>query len=370
MVSGSLPSTTSPLPPLSLQRAREIPFKGLKFFVFFCVGLLNIFCGGAFALGHAAEAFRPSGILSVGFENDVLVGNDNHYTSGLSLGWTTAELNTLGPKNVFSQVMGAFSFVPFLGKDSNQKYVNLSVVQEMYTPVDIASPIPPPGDQPYAGVLMADLNLLSKSVRSLHQVGFSGGVVGPASGAQWVQEKFHQWIGAEVPQGWDSQLGNELLLNVGYQYHRRIRPSVNSNGVDFDVSANGGASLGNYLTGANVGALFRFGRSLPDTYGSFGLRRGGESYAGMETYSTPWRWFLFMHLNGLGVAQFIPTDGNTFRDSAVGHRDSFSASLASGFVVGYRRCLVTYSLNTASYDGGFPRNNDENYGTITLSFIL
>ncbi|MBP9128121.1 MAG: lipid A deacylase LpxR family protein [Elusimicrobia bacterium] len=332
--------------------------------------LFSVFSGGAFAEGQAADGFRPLGILTIGFENDVLVGNDNHYTSGLSLGWTTAELNTLGPKNVFSQAMNVFSFVPPLRRASNKKYVNFSVVQEMYTPVDIASVTPPPEDQPYAGVLMADLNLLSKSVRSLHHVGLSGGVVGPASGAQWVQEKFHEWVGAEIPQGWNSQLGNELLLNVAYQYHRRVRRATKADGVDFDLSLNGGGSLGNYLTGANGGALFRFGSSLPDTYGSFALRRGGESYAGLETSSTSWRWFLFAHLNGLGVAQFIPTDGNSFRESAVGHRDSFSVALSSGFLVVYRRFLMTYSMNTATYNGGFPRNNDENYGSITLSFVL
>ena len=156
------------------------------------VVLFIVFRGGALAGEEAAEGFRPSGIVTIGFENDVLVGNDNHYTSGLALGWTTAELNTLGPKNVFSQAMDIFSFLPPFRKSPNKKHINLSVVQEMYTPVDIASVTPLPGDQPYAGVLMADFNLLSKSDRSLHHVGLSGGVVGPASGAQWVQEKFHQ----------------------------------------------------------------------------------------------------------------------------------------------------------------------------------
>ena len=64
----------------------------------------------------------------------------------------------------------------------------------------------------------------------------------------------------------------ELLLNLGFQFHRR---SMRRDHQDLAIQA--GGELGNYYTGANVGAVYRVGFGLPDTYSAANLRTGGAS---------------------------------------------------------------------------------------------
>ena len=42
------------------------------------------------------------------------------------------------------------------------------------------------------------------------------GVVGLASHAEDVQKEFHDMIGGDEPMGWDTQLPDEPVINVGY----------------------------------------------------------------------------------------------------------------------------------------------------------
>lgn len=309
-----------------------------------------------------------SGILSFGLENDFLVGNDSHYTSGLSVGWTTADLRETSRRNFFHRLMRLGYFLPPFRDSALAKHVNIALVQEIYTPIDISTPIPPSDDQPYVGVLMADLTWIARGRFAQHDMTFSGGVAGPAAGAAWVQEQFHKAIDAEVPQGWAEQIPNEPVINLGYHYHRRLRPSQDDGRLDFDISASGGAALGNYLTGADLGLLFRWGVALPNSYGSFGIRRGASGFAGLETDIKTIRCYFFAECKGFGVARFLPMDRSTFGDGPSVDRETLFASLSSGFVFGYRRLLTTTSFNMSS-ESGFPRNNNDNFGGITFSYI-
>jgi hypothetical protein len=40
-------------------------------------------------------------------------------------------------------------------------------------------------------------------------------VVGPASQAEKTQKDFHNLIGGDEPMGWDTQLPNEPVINIG-----------------------------------------------------------------------------------------------------------------------------------------------------------
>ena len=131
------------------------------------------------------------GAFSFVFENDLFSGNDNNYTNGLSFNVTSAAVDTLGRKNFFVKTAKVFSFLPTVLDDRYQNYVGYRLTQEIYTPPDLSLPAPQPGEQPYAGVLLADVSLYSKTCRSQHTYIFAVRVVGPASGARETQELIH-----------------------------------------------------------------------------------------------------------------------------------------------------------------------------------
>jgi hypothetical protein len=341
--------------------------------------LVQIWFIASVAYGQAslsAQASPPRGksevrgVLSFGFENDILVGNDNHYTNGLGLHWTTAQVSALGEKNFFYRLNRLLSFLPGVDPSGRGNYLRMAISHEIYTPDDILAPAPPEGDHPYAGILRFDFNLFIKAPQSLQRLGFTTGLVGPASGAEQIQRRVHKWIGADIPQGWDTQLSNELLLGLNYQYHRRLVGQYRRQKISWDLSGHGGGGLGNYYTGVNAEALLRLGSNLPDTYGSFDNRSGGDALVGIDETTDRWRWYIFGGLGGYGVAKFLPTDGNTFKDSREGTRDPFSAAVSIGFFAGIKQIFFAYTLQSSISPSNPPGAHDDTYGNLTLATLF
>lgn len=186
--------------------------------------------------------------------------------SGIQIG------STRGPDNFFAKTAQFFSFLPTVDQEGHGNHVGYSLAQETYTPLDVSLPAPPPGDQPYAGILLANAALYSRTPESQHTFLFAVGAVGPISGAEYTQKLIHDITGAPEPMGWDTQLGNELQLNMGYAYEHRLVRLGESGGSGLDLSAGVGAALGNCLTSADGSATLRFGYDLPEPFGKLDIR--------------------------------------------------------------------------------------------------
>jgi hypothetical protein len=340
-----------------------------------CWLTLLIVLSAAHQSGFATEVDDPPylGVLSSYYENDVIVGQDQNYTSGVGFSWTSDDVGRYSRKNFMRKVVHAFSFLPKIEHDDYRSLLSFTLGQEMYTPEDIAAPVPPPDQQPYAGVLFLDTTVYAHGRQSMHAYTLRVGCVGPCSGAAGLQEWIHDWTPAPIPEGWDHQLSNEPLLNFDYQYYRRLLRSTRPRRPHFDIAAHVGGGLGNYFTGANAGVVARLGYPLPDNYSVANLRFGGGSWlVGMTPPSRGSRWYgyVFIGLEGIAVARFLPTDGNTFKDSPSVEREDFFGNLSSGLVVGYRRLLFSWKLTNLR---GLVRSSDSNtddYGTFTLSWYF
>jgi hypothetical protein len=201
----------------------------------------------------------------------------------------------------------------------------------------------------------------------MHGYSLRVGCVGPCSGAEQAQRRIHEWIGSPIPQGWDHQLANEPIFNIDYQFHRRIARRSHH-----DLALQAGGGLGNYYTGGNFGLIARAGFALPDTYSAASLRTGGASrFAGIDTPpGRRWRAFAFVGAQVYGVARFLPTDGNTFRDSPSVDRGDVIGALATGVAVGRGPVLLTWTRNTIAGFNTLPDSRAQDFGTIMLSFYL
>jgi hypothetical protein len=79
-------------------------------------------------------------------------------------------------------------------------------------------------------------------------------VVGPASGAESLQNFVHKNFGFYTPAGWQYQVKNDPELNLSAEYNKLL-----ARGSWIDVSLSSYVNLGNGFTGAGVGPLVRLG---------------------------------------------------------------------------------------------------------------
>jgi lipid A 3-O-deacylase len=99
-------------------------------------------------------------------------------------------------------------------------------------------------DRPYAGYTYLGYSISRlKKLSIVSSLEFEVGLVGKATGLGQVQQWWHKQVGYEVPRGWDSQIANELIINMNYQFQKSIKLSE-----DFDLVSNTGLYIG---TGSN-----------------------------------------------------------------------------------------------------------------------
>ena len=313
------------------------------------------------------------GAMSIYFDNDVFTGNDNKYTGGLGFAWTSAAAETYPERAFQRKIMRAFSFLPTMNDEGYRNYLQFVLGMEAYTPTDIRSLDPPPGEHPYAGVVYVDSSLFSMSRIARHQLTLRLGLVGPATGAEEVQRWIHEIIGSPLPQGWDTQIKNEPIVNFFYQYNRRLLRRAPPDRFGFDFSWNGGGGAGNYYIGANVGLTGRIGYRVPDNYGITPLLGGTEYTVGVAPPRKKFMVYAFLGAQGFGVVRWLPTDGNTIADSRSGDRDDWFLSLSGGVVLGYSRVLISYryhGLAGLQDPENFKTENRSDFGTILVTVFL
>lgn len=279
------------------------------------VGWAAVLC----AVGGMTQASADSngGALTISLENDVFTGSDNNYTNGLGVTWVSAELENYDEDRFVSKWGRFWSFLPFVGDEGYRTYASWTLAQEMDTPDDDTLPNPPLDDQPYAGVLYVDSLLYAKKGRWAHVWELKLGVVGPASQAENVQKDFHDLIGSDEPMGWDTQLPNEPVINVGYTAaYMNAAGHVGETAAQWRIVSLGTVGAGTYFTGAGLGVYGEVGWNLVDAFGGTSLRSGlnAASTVGVGPVKN-WSVSFFAGAGGYGVAHYLPLDGTVFHDS-------------------------------------------------------
>ena len=155
------------------------------------------------ASGYASS----SPIISLTSDNDAPFGVDNDYTNGLFFSYTTRMLSDssrIKPLSLSTQSFDKLEFV--LG-------------QKMYTPDNISSSFPIANDRPYAGFLYSEMNYLTILPERMSRYNVTLGTVGENSLAQQAQRFVHDMTDSEYPNGWEFQVDEGLVANLGYLNH-------------------------------------------------------------------------------------------------------------------------------------------------------
>jgi hypothetical protein len=308
--------------------------------------------------------------MTLALDNDVFTGSDNNYTNGLGLSWVSADLATYPEEKLIRKWARFWSFLPFVSNEDYKTYASWSVVQEMDTPDNIMNPNPPPNDEPYAGILYVDNILYSKKERWAHAWELKVGVVGPAALAESTQKAFHRIIGSDEPMGWDTQLPNEPVINIGYTVAHVVADGHVGKSAEWRIVPVGTAGLGTYFTGIGVGAYGEFGWNLVDALGGTALRAGLNSAATVGVGPvTGWSVAFFAGAAGYGVARYLPLDGDVFRDSRSLDTKSYVGQCSAGFSVRHRGFVM--SLAVTHFTPTFETERAKtDFGTLSVSWFL
>lgn len=218
-------------------------------------------------LARAAPPADPLGIWTIQEENSSFgagAARDKLYVNGLSLSWTSAtdRLPAFLARTDHS-VWGA-----------GQERVTLSLDQQIYTPVKTELSTPDPNDRPYAGLLLANLTLLSDTDRTRSLIELSAGLVGPDSGGEALQIAFHHLIGQTTAAGWAHQITDTAAVEATAARTWRLPLPGPSAGLEADVLPAFTAGVGDLRDYAQAGVLLRLGEGLDSDFGPPRLRPG------------------------------------------------------------------------------------------------
>ncbi len=311
---------------------------------------------------------KTTGALSVTIENDSFTGSDDAYSNGVGLTWTSRNTETLSSGNPVRAWANAWSVMPGVAQPT-ERYVSLSIAQEIHTPEDITLESPPLDDRPYAGILYLDAVVYRRSPRMNDAWTLRVGVVGPASHADDTQIWFHDLIGADKPQGWRTQLPNEVIVNLGYTANFAGPAGEITDNVSWRITPTITAEAGTYATIVGAGALFEFGYNLPRSAQSVSSLRNGlnaASIVGWGEDETALSVSGNIGLAGYAVERFLPLDGTFFRDSRSVEYDPTIAVITVGATVRYADYAVNF--NVAFSEGSIVGHGDVvEFGALTLS---
>ena len=314
-----------------------------------------------------AEMIR--GIVTTTLENDVFTGSDDRFSNGLAVTWTSGRVADYQSDSFVQDWAGFWSFLPGMDANSSDQYVSWSLSHELHTPEDISLTVPDPADQPYAGLINLDSSLYSVNERWAHAWNLRLGMVGPISQADHVQIGFHDLIGAERPEGWDSQIQNELVLNVMYGASYRLYERRYDSGLGVRLSPVINAELGTYTTTIGAGMMAEVGLNMPD---NLAVRGVGTSFQAVNAIAAEiadkWSITGYGALGAHGVAHFLPLDGPVFRDGLGVGPEDFATTVELGVTARRGRFIGSFGLAL----GGSPADQFEDnldFGVFTLSWI-
>jgi hypothetical protein len=323
------------------------------------------------AIGWATPAVAAEGdAITFTLENDTFTGSDNNYTNGFGFSWVSADLEHYDDAGFLSKWGRFWGFLPFVSDEDHATYAAWSVVQEMHTPDDIDDPDPPLDDQPYAGVLYVDSLLYARKGPWVHAWALKLGVVGPASQAEDVQNGFHDLVGSDEAQGWDTQLPDEPVINLGYTPARLLTAGHLGGAAEWRVVGLGNAGLGTYFTGVGLGVYGEVGWNLVDALGGTTLRSGlnAASTVGVGPVKG-WSVAFFGGLGGYGVAHYLPLDGTVFRDSRSVDSEPFVGVSSLGISLRHGRFAL--GLASSFYTDTFEtQREDAEDGSLSLSWFF
>jgi hypothetical protein len=169
---------------------------------------------GNYLLG---QSFNQAKSLRIYLDNDFFnfrgAGTDRYYTNGIRIDYFYSQKRKPKlPSNLLLKI------------SKNDNVYGWGLAQFMFTPKHIDIPEIQYGDRPYAGALYAIHSL--QSINTIEKIKITTemflGVMGPLSLAEESQTWVHGAFNYTIPQGWDNQIANDIILNYNINIEKQL----------------------------------------------------------------------------------------------------------------------------------------------------
>lgn len=224
-----------------------------------------------FVLLTTAEAFandqdssKQLSYLEFGSSND-LFQNQQQSDKYFSAAFEAAYYNHFFENNIAKNIL--------LGSDEGYNIYGLRVRQNGFTPEDLTILEVDSTDRPYAGTLSLQYWRLSeRGDKWKYASALKVGVSGPASLTEHVQTGIHKATSSTLPQGWDNQIANSIIIDY-FAYAERQFLNHNKH---LRLSLAGYGEVGSFTTFGGVFGSAKIGWFYDDRFKGLNYHKGGQ----------------------------------------------------------------------------------------------
>nr|WP_264193954.1 lipid A deacylase LpxR family protein [Marinomonas algarum] len=303
--------------------------------------------------------------LSATLDNDFFVNEDNGYTNGIFVSLydlNSEDETTHQPSFWVSPLTWSLPDRPV-----SNAFNAYSFGQTLMTPFNIEEKVPGPDTFPYSALLSFTNTYIAIGSDHADRLSTTLGVVGPIAMGKESQKAVHRVVDAKMPQGWDTQLENELVFEFSRGRTWRSWVSENEN-ADLLTGAN--ISLGTLRSSVSTGFVVRYGRGLASSFATVLLSQSRTS----NPIAVDQGWFVYAGVEMTMIGNQIFTDGNTFRDSRSIDYDHNYNVFTSGITYAWEDMSLAFAINAPFSLTEESQNNDldkfTRYGTLTLAWQI
>jgi len=255
---------------------------------------------------------RGQPIFDKGLKNEISITSfnddfvppfgDRYFTNGLNITYSRA-------------MKGLFLWRNIISDKKAKAIIRFTIAQEIFTPKNITERNTSAYDRPYAGYLFTNISIDTfwESKTSL-QLLLTAGIIGPKAGGRKVQVWWHKLINYSQPEGWETQIDNLPVINLGIKYRRSWLKSNY-----FEALSTIGAEAGTGFNNLYTGAMVRAGGIKPMDYSAISASRLG---GGIVSDSVEKEWFLFLGLTNNFVIHNTLIEGGLFNPAKNEHTET------------------------------------------------
>lgn len=179
------------------------------------------------------------------YDNDYFTATDQFYTQGYTFELTSPLLSK-NPVN----------YIFLKSKNSSDKF-GISLDHIGFTPTTIKSNEILYGDRPFAAaIFLKSFKIATDTINKTRiESSLSIGIIGPGAFGYEMQKGIHEWIGDEIPMGWQHQIKNDLVLNYNLTHEKELLRFKDY----FALNSHLTARVGTLNTNASVGLTATLG---------------------------------------------------------------------------------------------------------------
>lgn len=173
------------------------------------------------------------------YDNDFFASRDQDYTQGYNF-----ELVSLGlRRNPINKLL-------LTPKKSENKY-GISIEHIGFSPYNIKSASIQHGDRPFAAsIMLKSFAIATDTVHKSRWVSaLNVGLIGPGAFGKEMQVAIHKATGNTIPEGWQNQIRNDVVLNYEVGYEKQWVSYRNL----FSIQTNTTLRFGTLFTNASIG---------------------------------------------------------------------------------------------------------------------